>query len=930
VARTKSVFRRSLARARAGARNALEIVRFGRLGEPYGAGYAVVDTGRNHKLRRYGGDMKPESVVLLVPPLMVTADVYDIAPEVSAAALLASRGVAPFVVDFGAPEREEGGMRRTLDDHVRAVSACIDAVRELTGKDVHLCGYSQGGMFAYQTAALRRGEGVASIVTFGSPVDLHRGLPNVSRDVAGAIVELVEPALSSIAARIEGLPGALTSTGFKVLSGRKEIAQRVDFLRTLHDRSALVRREARRRFLGGEGFVAWPGPALRVFLDDFIVHNRMLSGGFVIDGRTVTLADIDKPILAFVGSTDDIARAPAVRAIADAAPHAEVSLVTVRAGHFGLVVGSHAMTQTWPTVADWILWRDGHGPKPAALSAPPPSDEPDEPDGSESDLELLLDAASKSARAAWVRLGDAMASASGALDAVRFQEPRLRRLARIHAKTRTSPALHLAERAAEAPDATFFLWNDRAFSYREADVRVTHVMRGLYSCGVRPGERVLVVMGSRPSFLSMTTALGRLGAVAVIAPPDASASALRAASEREDVRHVASDPEHAARVRDALARDVLVLGGGGSARTLPSGLVDMEAIDPDAVELPRDFEPNAGVAGDLAIVFLRPTDSPSGELRAAPVTNHRYALSALGAAAACTIKPSDTVFCCIPLHHPTSLMASVGSAVVSGARLALVERFDPDAFESEVRRAGATLVFYAGDMLRPLRNRAHASSLPLRLFAGSGMRRDLARKLDERWGVPAMEFYAGTTHRAILANVDRKKPGALGRVLPGSDPVAIARVDLATKTALRDANGLVFAARGEPGVLAVRTEEDPREPWVTTGDVVQRDDDGDYWFVDSLSGFVSGVSTRGIEDLFYDELDVDVAAAYGVGDDVWVAYAGSAAIDRAAALVAGRDQPRVVLRLDVLPLSEGFRPRKSGLPRALSDPRIREQWSARR
>ena len=915
--------KRTLARTRAGARNALEIVRFGRLGEPYGGSYEIVHEGKHHRLRRYGHFENPESVVLLIPPLMVTAEVYDIAPDVSAASLLASRGIAPFVIDFGAPEREEGGMRRTLDDHVRAVSACIDVIHETTGRDVHLCGYSQGGMFAYQTAALRRGEGVASLVTFGSPVDLHRGLPNVRRDVTGAIVELVEPALSSIAARIEGLPGALTSTGFKLLSGRKEIQNRIEFLRTLHDRSALLRREARRKFLGGEGFVAWPGPALRVFLDDFIVHNRMLSGGFVIDGRTVTLADIDKPILAFVGTTDEIARPETVRAIVDAAPHADVSMITVRAGHFGLVVGSHAMVQTWPIVADWIRWRDGRGEEPVALrQAPPPSvhvlEEEDGDGESESDLELFLDAAAKSARAAWTRLGDVAANAYDALDAVRYQEPRLRKLARIEPDTVMSAALELAERAAEAPDATFFLWSGRAFSYRDADVRVTNVMRGLFACGVRPGERVLVVMGSRPSFWSMTTALGRLGAIAVIAPPDASPRALRAAAERESVRHVASDPENAARVRSALERDVLVLGGGGSSRTLASGLVDMEAIDPAAVELPKDFTPNAGLARDLSLVFLRPVDGSAAELRAAPVTNHRYALSALGAAAACTIKPSDTVFCCIPLHHPTSLLASVGSALASGARLALAERFDPDRFESEVRRAGATLVFYAGDMLRPLLRKKLGKALPVRMFAGSGMRGDLARKLAERLGVRTMEFYAGTTHRAILANVDGTKPGALGRVLPGSDPIDVARVDLATKSPVRDANeNLLFASPGQQGLLAVKADE-----WIVTGDVVRRDDDGDYWFVDSLSGFVGSVSTRAIEDSFYEDLDVDSAAAYAVSGEVWVAYVGDVAPERVAAALAERDQPRVAVRVESIPLTEGFRPKKSELPRSRSDPRV--------
>ena len=76
----------------------------------------------------------------------------------------------------------------------------------------------------------------------------------------------------------------------------------------LHDRQALEKREAKRLFLGGEGFVAWPGPAFRKFVDEVIVGNRMASGGFVIDGHTVTLADLTCPILYFVGSRDEMGR----------------------------------------------------------------------------------------------------------------------------------------------------------------------------------------------------------------------------------------------------------------------------------------------------------------------------------------------------------------------------------------------------------------------------------------------------------------------------------------------------------------------------------------------------------------------------------------------------------------------------------------------
>src|SRR5262245_30020987 len=120
-------------RLRASARNALEIARFGRLGEEHASPFDVVDQGPHHRLRRYAGADEDAPIAVLVPPLMVTAEVYDIAPDVSAVAALVGAGIAPWVVDFGAPENEVGGMTRSLDDHVRAIARSVVRARELAG-----------------------------------------------------------------------------------------------------------------------------------------------------------------------------------------------------------------------------------------------------------------------------------------------------------------------------------------------------------------------------------------------------------------------------------------------------------------------------------------------------------------------------------------------------------------------------------------------------------------------------------------------------------------------------------------------------------------------------------------------------------------------------------------------------------------------------
>ena len=90
----------------------------------------------------------------------------------------------------------------------------------------------------------------------------------------------------------------------------------------------------------------------------------MLVGGFVIEDRLVTLADITCPVLTFVGEVDEIGQPAAVRGIRRAAPRADVYEATLPAGHFGLVVGSRAGARTWPAVAEWARWREGTATRP--------------------------------------------------------------------------------------------------------------------------------------------------------------------------------------------------------------------------------------------------------------------------------------------------------------------------------------------------------------------------------------------------------------------------------------------------------------------------------------------------------------------------------------------------------------------------------------
>src|SRR4051794_18187006 len=83
------------------AQNVLEVARFGGLEtEEESAPFDVVERRRVSGLRRYSPGAADGPPILLVPPLMLSAEVYDVAAAASAVRILHAHGADPWVVDF--------------------------------------------------------------------------------------------------------------------------------------------------------------------------------------------------------------------------------------------------------------------------------------------------------------------------------------------------------------------------------------------------------------------------------------------------------------------------------------------------------------------------------------------------------------------------------------------------------------------------------------------------------------------------------------------------------------------------------------------------------------------------------------------------------------------------------------------------------------
>ena len=801
----------------------------------------------------------------------------------------------------------------------------------LTGRDVHLGGYSQGGVFAYSVAAYRHGAGLASVISFGSPVDT-KSVPVFS--LPEPVMEFAADAVAALLDRT-GLPGWATREGFRLLDPIKNARSRVQFLLQLHDREALLPNERQRRFIESEGWIAWPAPALADALRQFIAQNRMLSGGMVIDGRPLALSDIDRPILCFVGENDKIGQPEAVRAIGRAAPRADIHEVSLPVGHLGIVVGSAATSGTWPTVAAWASHLDNGTEMPEIVGPlAPPSRKPLRRAG---DATRSSSAVGQGMGAGW-RLGAATIEATWALTTgAATNLPRLLRLELVRPETRVSLGSLLDERAEGHPGAVGFLWEDRAHTHAALKARIDAVVAGLLSVGVRQGESVGVLMDPRPSMLIAVAALNRIGAVVVLLRPDGS---LTDEVKLGGAARIVTDPEHVDAVREQTDAEVFVLGGGGGQRDLGvDGAIDLERIDPADVILPTWYRPNPGLARETAFVLFT-GDGPS--TRARMITNARWARAAFGTAASADLGPRDTVFSVNPIHHPSGLLMSLGGAIASGARFSMASRFDPDTFWNEARRYGVTVVSYTWTQLRDL---VEAPPHPgeqhhmIRTFIGSGMPVGLWHRVIERFA-PArvVEYYASAQTDAILVNMPGTKVGCLGTPLPGSPELRIARIDEKTRQLALRADGSaeqcrpreigMLLSRVEPGMSATARPHRglfaAGDAWLRTGDLFYRDEDGDFWLAGSADSLVTTahgvVGGSAVEDALgiLDAIDMSVtyAAPGADGDDVAVTAVTlrSGRVLEAEDLSAALGQlppdrrPQIVHVVERIPTSTSHRP----------------------
>ena len=340
-----------------------------------------------------------------------------------------------------------------------------------------------------------------------------------------------------------------------------------------------------------------------------------------------------------------------------------------------------------------------------------------------------------------------------------------------------------------------------------------------------------------------------------------------------------------------------------------------QALQDFSAECLTEADRAAASLADRALYIY--TSGTTGLPKAAVVSHYRLMQWSHWFAGMMDITPADRLYDCLPMYHSVGGVVATGATLVGGGTVIVRERFSASRFWQDVREERCTIFQYIGELCRYLVNSPPApgeeTAHNLRLACGNGLRADVWKEFQSRFRIPdILEYYAATEGTFSLYNCEGRV-GSIGRIPPFLShryPVALVQCDPSTGTPVRDAQGrCIRCPPGEPGEAIGRIAAasnaagaqfegyadpeatgrkvlqdvfEPGDAWYRTGDLMSRDKEGFYYFVDRIGDTFrwkgENVSTTEVAAIIASCRGIADVAVYGVAVPGTEGRAGMAAV----------------------------------------------------
>jgi long-chain acyl-CoA synthetase len=380
--------------------------------------------------------------------------------------------------------------------------------------------------------------------------------------------------------------------------------------------------------------------------------------------------------------------------------------------------------------------------------------------------------------------------------------------------------------------------------YGRLRTEVAAVRAGLGELGLDADDRVGILCGINDRFVRSWLGVLGAGLVAVPLNPQSPTPEIERELGVVGARAIIVGPAGLAGVegldRAALPDLEFVL--------VPAGAVTADTIDFDALGATAADTPIVDRAeADLAALLF--TSGTAGAPKAARLTHGNLAsnLRQVQAHSGAASRPDDIALCVVPLFHILGLNSLLDLALMAGATLVLVERFDPTSLLETIEEEAVSVLVGPPTLWAAL---AEVEDPPLEALAdirlavsGAAPLPDrVARNVRDRLGIPLTEGYGLTeASPSVTLGTGTDAPiGSIGRPIGGMD---IRLVD-------GDGDDVLIGDAGEIWVRGPNVFDgywnDPEATaraidesgWLHTGDLAMVDEDGYLYIVDRVKDLI--------------------------------------------------------------------------------------------
>ncbi len=365
----------------------------------------------------------------------------------------------------------------------------------------------------------------------------------------------------------------------------------------------------------------------------------------------------------------------------------------------------------------------------------------------------------------------------------------------------------------------------RETTYAQVFSGATQISESLCRLGVKPGQRVALLVPKSVASLQAYLGIIRAGGVLVPLNPGYTSDEVSYFLEDASPDLLVCDPERLDELesvaRSAGVRSVATLERDGRGTLVGEAGATAPATRP----VPRS-------PSDLAAILY--TSGTTGRPKGAMLPHSALASNAAALKPLWRFCESDILIHALPTHHTHGLFVATNVALMAGCTLRFFDKFDADAVLSAFPNATAMMgvpTFYSRLMRLPELNAEAAARMRLFVSGSAPLLEETHREWKRRTGHEILDRYGMTETNMITSNPydGPRKPGTVGIPLPE------------TTVRIRDAESGAEPAAGSIGMLEMKgpglfsgywrmpektKAEFTPDGYFITGDFARRDRDG--------------------------------------------------------------------------------------------------------